>query len=211
MTFEGGEGSGKSTQVDILAKLLNKKAIPCIKTREPGGSPGAELIRELLVTGDVDRWDGLSETLLILAARRDHIEKTIKPALDSGHVVICDRFSDSTMAYQGVGHGLGRDLIETLESITISSFKPDLTIILDVEFRKGLNRALSRGGDECRFEQMNMQFHSSLRQSFLDIAEGEPDRCKVINADQEIEVITEEITGYVYPLIDNNLTLNSIS
>ncbi|MBP02126.1 MAG: dTMP kinase [Rhodospirillaceae bacterium] len=201
VTFEGGEGSGKSTQITILANRLSQKNIPYITTREPGGAPGAELIRELLVKGEIDRWDGLSEALLLLAARRNHIEKTIKPALKAGKMVICDRFSDSTMAYQGCGHGLGRDVIEALENASCTAFKPDLTIILDIGLETGLARSVSLGGDELRFEELDLEFHSVVRNAFIEIAEREPGRCKLIDGSQNIEVISEKIIGYICSLI----------
>jgi dTMP kinase len=189
ITFEGGEGSGKSTQIKRLAASLEADGRTVLQTREPGGSPGAEAIRALLVTGDPERWDGMTEALLHYAARRDHVERTIKPALNAGKIVLCDRFSDSTMAYQGYGHGLGRDAITRIHSVTLGSFKPDLTLILDLPVEEGLKRAAGRGGDERRYEDMDVAFHERLRAGFMEIAEAESGRCRVIDASgSEVEV-----------------------
>lgn len=182
ITLEGGEGTGKSTQSKRLVKALEARGIACIATREPGGSPGAEDIRKLLVTGEPGRWDALTEMLLLFAARADHVARTIRPALDAGKYVICDRFTDSTYAYQGVGRGTPRETIRRIEAVVLEDFKPDLTLVLDLPVDTSLLRALARGSDESRYEKFDIQFHEKLRQAFLDIARRAPDRCVVIDA-----------------------------
>ena len=182
ITLEGGEGTGKSTQSRRLVKTLEARGASCIATREPGGSPGAEEIRKLLVTGEPGRWDALTEMLLLFAARADHVARTIQPALDAGKYVICDRFTDSTYAYQGVGRGTPRETIRRIESVVLEDFRPDLTLVLDLPVETGLLRALARGSEESRYEKFDVQFHEKLRQAFLDIARRSPDRCVVIDA-----------------------------
>jgi dTMP kinase len=182
ISFEGGEGTGKSTQARLLAAALDKRGISCVVTREPGGSPGAEDIRKLLVNGEPGRWDGLTETLLLYAARADHVARTIKPAMEQGRWVLCDRFADSTYAYQGAGRGLDRETVRRIESVAIGDFKPELTFVLDLPAEEGLRRANARASAESRFEQFDIGFHERLRQAFLDIARRAPDRCRVIDA-----------------------------
>jgi len=182
ITFEGGEGAGKSTQVARLAERLADRVGAPLLTREPRGSDGAERIRELLVTGATDRWSSLSEALLIFAAREDHLRRAIRPALESGRWVICDRFSDSTRAYQGAAGGVSSALISALEAEVIAQTRADLTLILDVPVETGLQRALARGGGEGRFEAKGIAFHERLRAEFHAIAAAEPERCVVIPA-----------------------------
>jgi len=182
ITFEGGEGTGKSTQARHLKAALEERGIGCILTREPGGSPGAEEIRELLVKGDPGRWNPLTEVLLFYAARADHTERTIKPALADGKWVICDRYSDSSYAYQGGGRGLDRETVRRVEAIAIGDFKPDMTFILDLPPETGLERAVRRKGGETRFEEFEVAFHARMRKTFLDIARRAPERCRVIDA-----------------------------
>ena len=193
VTFEGGEGSGKSTNLGILAEALEKIGHTVVTTREPGGSKGAEQVRRLLVEGTADRWDEVTEALLHCAARRDHVTRLIRPALDRGDWVISDRFADSTMAYQGYGHGLGRKMIEKLHRYTIGDLKPNLTLIMDLPVETGLSRAGTRGGNETRYERMDGGFHQRLRDGFLDIAARESDRCIVIDAAQEIDSVQQAI------------------
>lgn len=197
ITFEGGEGAGKSTQIRLLASWLESHGIEVLLTREPGGSPSAELIRGLLLKGDVDKWLPISEALLLAAARADHIERTIKPALAAGKWVVCDRFYDSSIAYQGAAGGLGIQRVRDIQQIAFGNMRPDLTVILDLSIEKGLARALSREGAksdmEDRFERMDKSFHETLRQAFLDIAAEEPERCCVIDADNTIEHIQHSI------------------
>jgi len=194
ITFEGGEGSGKSTQIRRLSAALEKRAIPHIVTREPGGSPGAEEIRALVLKGDPARWNPLTEALLFYAARADHTERTIKPALAEGQWVICDRYSDSSYAYQGGGRGLARETVRRIEAIAINDFKPDLTLILDMPVDIGLKRSIGRqGNSETRFEEMDITFHERMRKTFLDIAKRAPDRCVVIDANQDIDSVEQAV------------------
>jgi dTMP kinase len=182
ITLEGGEGTGKSTQAHLLATRLARAGIPVHTTREPGGSTGAEHIRELLVRGEVLRWDPMTESLLHFAARRDHLEKTVRPALARGEWVVCDRFADSTMAYQGFGMGLGRQAVESLYRLVAETFAPDLTLILDLPVEEGLRRAAARAGTDTRYERMDASFHERVRGGFQAIAAAEPGRCALIDA-----------------------------
>ena len=182
ITLEGGEGAGKSTQSARLAARLRAAGRSAVTTREPGGSTGAEAIRTLLVTGEVDRWSATAETLLMYAARFDHVERVIGPALERGDIVICDRFADSTRAYQGAGGGANLALIDALETETKALCWPDLTLIFDLAPDLGLSRASGRPGSETRFEAKGLAFHVRLRDSFLAIARSAPDRCRIIDA-----------------------------
>jgi len=193
ITFEGGEGTGKSTQAKRLMARLGAKKIPCTLTREPGGSPGAEEIRGLLLQGDPARWDPLTEALLFYAARTDHTERTIKPALKAGKWVICDRYSDSSYAYQGGGRGLNRETVRRIEAIAIGDFKPELTLILDQDPEIGLERVASRTHNETRFEAFDLEFHHRMRKTFLEIARRAPDRCAVIDASQDVDTVEEAV------------------
>jgi dTMP kinase len=195
ITLEGGEGAGKSTQARLLGRGLSEAGQPTVVTREPGGAPGAEDIRGLLVTGAVGRWDPMSEALLHSAARHEHVTKTIQPALDSGTWVISDRFADSTMAYQGYGHGLGRQVVEGLNEWVLGAFAPDLTLILDMDVDDGLARAVA--GAEDRYERMGRDFHQRLRDGFLEIASREPGRCAVIDAGAGVEEVQAAINAVV--------------
>ncbi len=189
ITFEGGEGAGKSTHVRLLAEALRAAGLSVVETREPGGSPGAEEIRELLVHGAVARWDPVSEALLHFAARRDHVTRVIAPALAAGDWVLSDRFADSTMAYQGYGHRLGREVIEQLYALAVGDLAPDLTVILDLPVEDGLARAGSRNSGGTRYENMDRAFHDRLRKGFLAIAEREPKRCVVIDGSESVEAV----------------------
>lgn len=197
ITFEGGEGAGKSTQLKRLASSLCERGIDVVTTREPGGSPGAEQIRGLLVSGEPDRWDGTTEALLHFAARRDHLRATVWPALAAGKWVLCDRFADSTLAYQGFGHGLPHEVIRHLYRVAVGDFAPDLTLILDLPVETGLRRAAGRGGAEDRYEKMGHAFHQRLRDGFLAIAAQEPRRCAVISADQNEDQVAREILAII--------------
>jgi dTMP kinase len=197
ITFEGGEGTGKSTQAKRLAASLKERGTACIVTREPGGSAGAEEIRELLVRGDPGRWSPLTEALLFYAARADHTERTIKPALADGKWVICDRYSDSSYAYQGGGRGLDRETVRRIEAIAIGEFKPDMTFILDLPVEVGLARAKARRGGETRFEEMEVAFHERMRKAFLDIARRAHERCVVIDASKDVDEVSKAIFGAV--------------
>ena len=204
ITLEGGEGSGKSTQVNLLADALAAQGIEVTVTREPGGAPGAEQIRALLVNGETARWDPMSEALLHYAARREHLRHTILPALAGGRWVVCDRFADSTMAYQGYGHGLGRNVIETLHGAVVGELAPDLTLILDIPAADGLGRAASRGGED-RYERMDRTFHDRLREGFLDIARRDTRRCVVIDAAGTVEDVHAAILAAVHQRLGVNV------
>jgi dTMP kinase len=188
ITFEGGEGAGKSTQIARLQHRLEQLGQPTLVTREPGGSPYAEEIRSFILSGQAKRFGPLTEALLFAAARIDHLDKTILPALKSGTHVLCDRFADSTRAYQGSLGNVDIALIEDLERITLKGARPDLTLILDLPAETGLARAgerrASKGEGTDRFEKEDISFHRSLRQAFLAIAHSAPDRCVVIDGDQ---------------------------
>ena len=192
ITLEGGEGAGKSTQAKRLAAKLSERGHRVTLTREPGGAPGAEIIRELLVTGETGRWTPLAETLLHFAAREEHLTHTIRPALARGDWVICDRFIDSTFAYQGAAQGSQRDTIATLGKIVIGNDMPGLTLILDLPVEVGLSRAGQRGGED-RYERMGPAFHETLRRAFLNIAKAQPDRCLVIDAALKEDEVARQI------------------
>ena len=197
VTLEGGEGAGKSTQIRLLAAWLSEQGIDHVQTREPGGAPGAERIRELLVRGDADRWTPIAETLLHYAARADHLDRTIRPALAAGRWVICDRFADSTTAYQGYGHGVPFDVIDSLFKAVVGDTAPNLTLILDLPVEQGLQRAAARSGHENRYEQMAPDFHYRLRDGFLAIARQNPQRCVVIDANRAVDAIQSDIQAEI--------------
>ena len=197
ITFEGGEGAGKSTQLKRLAARLRGEGREVVATREPGGSPGAESIRELVLNGAADRWSPVTETLLMYAARRDHIERVIRPALARGQWVVCDRFADSTRAYQGAAGGTDAGLIAAMETFVLEDTRPDLTLIFDLPAKIGLERAVARPGAEMRFESKGMAFHERLREAFLGIAKAEPDRCVVIDADGSLEAVEAAVWAAV--------------
>lgn len=197
ITLEGGEGAGKSTQLRLLVDWLRGRGINVVQTREPGGSPGAERIRDLLVNGATDRWNPVTETLLHYAARSEHIARTIGPALAAGRWVVSDRFADSTMAYQGYGHGVAQSFVEDLRRQVAVETWPDLTIIMDIPVEEGLCRAKTRQGAETRYEQMGVEFHHRLRQGFLAIAAAEPNRCVVIEAVSGIDEVQAAIRQVV--------------
>jgi dTMP kinase len=200
ITFEGGEGTGKSSHARDLAETLRAKGRDVVLTREPGGSPGAEDIRALLVTGVVGRWSATAETLLNYAARESHLRETIRPALDRGDLVLCDRFMDSTRVYQGVAGGCDIELIESLERKIVGKTRPDLTLILDVEPELGLARAKKRADGEDRFEKKGLAFHRKLREGFLAIAARDPERCRVVDSSRPYETVAQDIWRLVQPL-----------
>jgi len=193
ITLEGGEGTGKSTQAARLAERLRASGHEVVATREPGGSPGGEAIRSLLVEGPPELWSPLSETLLMYAARRDHIERVIAPALERGAWVVCDRFLDSTRAYQGAGGGAPASLIAALEREVVGDLMPELTLVLDLPVTAGLERAAQRAGGEHRFEAKGTAFHERLRRAFLEIAVAEPARCVVIDASANLDNVEAAI------------------
>lgn len=192
ITFEGGEGSGKSVQAKRLAERLRARGLAVTLTREPGGAPGAEDIRKLLLTGDPKRWTPLTEALLFSAARADHLARLIRPRLVAGDWVVSDRFADSTLAYQGYAQGLGPEVIESLSALILGSQKPDLTLILDVDVETGLARANKRGG-ETRYERFDHAFHTRLREAYRIIAKAEPARCVVIDGMPDEERVADAV------------------
>lgn len=192
ITFEGGEGAGKTTQIARLARVLRDRGLEVVQTREPGGSPSAEAIRDVLLHRD-HGWEPLSEALLHYAARYEHLTATVRPALARGAWVLCDRFSDSTLAYQGFGLGLDTKVIETLERMVVGDTRPDLTLILDLSPEIGLRRADGRKAAADRYERMTGSFHARLRSGFLTIAGREPERCAVIDAEPDEAEVAEEI------------------
>lgn len=195
ITFEGGEGSGKSTQIQMLSTALADVNIEHIVTREPGGTPLAERIRPLLVEPSEEEWDAMAETLLFLAARVQHVKQVIEPTLASGKWVLCDRFADSTFIYQGVGKGLGIETIQQLQQQVLGDFKADKTILLDIQPEEGLKRATSRADTETRFEQLDISFHQSLREGFLQLAKKP--HFKTIDATQSIEQVHAQVVEFV--------------
>ena len=193
ITFEGVEGAGKSTQSKLLVEYLNKQGIEAIWTREPGGCELAEQIRQLLITGSINKWHPITQLLLMYAARKEHIEKTIKPHLQKGVVVVSDRFFDSSMAYQGYGYELNLEKLQLINNIVLENFKPDITFILDLDIKQGLQRVDARG-EKNRFDNMKIEFHQKVREGFLKIAKENVDRIKLINVENKtIEEIHKEI------------------
>jgi dTMP kinase len=196
VSFEGIDGSGKSTQARMLADHLRGAGREVVLTREPGGSPGAEEIRALLLTGGGDRWSPQTELLLFTAARRDHLEKVIAPALERGAVVICDRFADSTRVYQGVARADLRAAGDTLHALMIAR-EPDLTLLVDIDPREGLARAAARGGAEARFESFGVDLQERLRAGFLDLAAAQPARFAVIDGARAPDAVAAEVARVV--------------
>ena len=192
VSFEGIDGSGKSTQARLLAEHLRTQGHDVVLTREPGGSPGAEEIRALVLQGDPDRWSAHTEILLFTAARRDHLERTIQPALDAGKVVICDRFADSTRMYQGLSRGDLRGLVDELHRLMIG-IEPDMTVLIDMDPAKGLSRALSRQGIEERFEEFGEELQQAMRDGFLALAEEFSERFVVIDGGRPIEEVASDV------------------
>ena len=206
VTFEGGEGAGKSTQIRLLAESLKARGLDVVTTREPGGSPGAEAVRHVVLSGAAEDYGTRMEALLFAAARSDHVEELIRPALADGKVVLCDRFMDSSRVYQGVTGNLEPAFIEALERVAINGVVPDCTLILDLPATVGLARARARAGETDnstpdRFEKEELETHEKRREAFLDIAEREPLRCRVIDATREQAEIAEQILAIVDPLL----------
>ncbi|ANM10653.1 MULTISPECIES: dTMP kinase [unclassified Rhizobium] len=203
VTFEGGEGAGKSTQIRRLAEALKGEGHDVLVTREPGGSPGAEAVRHVLLSGAAEAFGTRMEAILFAAARNDHVEEVIRPALAAGRIVLCDRFMDSSRVYQGVTGNLEPDFIETLQRIAINGVMPDCTVILDIPAKIGLERAQKRAAADApdRFEKERLETHEKRREAFLDIAAREPERCHVINAMQSEEAIAAEIQAIVQQLL----------
>ena len=197
ITFEGGEGTGKSTQVARLVERLRGRDLEVVQTREPGGSQGAEEIRNLALNGDAGRWSPMTETLLMFAARSDHLERTIRPALEAGRWVVCDRFADSSRAYQGAGGGTPAEFIETLDAAIVGPTQPDLTLVFDLPVEVGLERAFGRGLFETRFESKGLEFHERLRRGFRDIAAVHPERCVIIDAEGDQDTVEARVWAAV--------------
>lgn len=197
ITFEGGEGAGKTTQARLLAERLREHGIDVVQTREPGGSPGAEEIRAIAVSGDAERWSARTETLLMYASRSDHLERKILPALEEGKWVVCDRFADSSRAYQGAGGGAPESLIEALDQHVVGDNQPNLTVVFDIPVEVGLERAFGRGLFETRFESKGLAFHQKLREGFLEVAVRHPERCVVLDATGEVEEVAERLWAVV--------------
>jgi dTMP kinase len=193
ITFEGGEGAGKSTQIKLLAETLRGRGLQVVTTREPGGAPGAEQIRRLLVEGEAGRWDAVTEALLHTAARREHLLRTVMPAVAQGQWVLSDRFADSTVAYQGYGQGVPLNDLAKLYEVAVGDFEPDLTLILDIPVEEGLRRAKARGGAEDRYERMGLAFHERMRRGFLEIAQGNPQRCFIIPAEGSVAAVQRAV------------------
>jgi dTMP kinase len=196
IALEGGEGTGKSTQARRLAEDLRSEGHDVVLTREPGGSAGAEQIRQLLVTGDAARWSPLTEALLMYAAREDHLNATIRPALARGAIVITDRFADSSEAYQGAGGGVSAETLSALRTAVVGPDEPDLTLIFDLTAEAGLARAAERGGD-ARFESKGAAYHQRLRDAFLTIAQRRKDSAVLIDASQSVDDVTAAIRARV--------------
>ncbi len=200
ITFEGGEGVGKSTQIRVFREFLEKSGLQVVMTREPGGCDNALALRKMLVEGDADRWDGLSETLLYSAARNEHLREVIRPELKNGRWIICDRFADSTHVYQGEGRGMPYDVLEYVSNIVVKDTWPDLTFVLDMPTEDGLYRARGRQENmfENRFETIEDSFHERVRQGFLKIAKKNPQRCRVIDANGTIEEVHERVKNALF-------------
>lgn len=203
ITLEGGEGCGKSTQVRLLTQYLEQNGIACVQSKEPGSTAEGKIIRNLLVTGDKDKFDAISECLLYYADRRCDLTKIVWPALESGKWVVSDRYADSTEAYQYYGYNkrVPLDILQNLYKIVAGDFKPDLTIILDMEPKVGMLRSYAKAETmsvkELRFESRELEFHNNLRRGFLEIAKREPMRCVVLNADTDIESLHRQIVDVV--------------
>jgi len=202
ITFEGGEGAGKSTHCKLLAERLRALGHKVTLTREPGGSPAGELVRNLLVTGDTNRWSAQAEALLNYAARDAHLRQIIRPALAAGEIVICDRFIDSTRAYQGYAGGCDMSFIDALEHEIVGSDRPQMTLVFDLPVEQGLARARQRNAaSEDRFERKGLAFHERLREGFLKIAKAEPDRCRVVDVSGPVEDTASAVWRHVERLV----------
>jgi dTMP kinase len=197
ITVEGGEGVGKTTQAGLLVTALGRAGIAAQGTREPGGSPGGEAIRRLLLEGAGEMWDATSEALLLVAARREHVTRTIVPALDRGSWIVCDRFADSTLAYQGYGGGLPLDALMQLHRFALGGFAPDLTVILDLPAADGLARAAARSGTGDRFERLDRAFHRRVRDGFRSIARDNPARCIIVDASPDVAAVHRAVLSAV--------------
>ena len=196
VTFEGGEGAGKTTQLERLASWLEGRGLEVVRTREPGGTPGAEAVRRLLVEGGAERWLPSTELLLVAAARDDHLRRLVLPALARGAWVLCDRYTDSTYAYQGVGGGLDPERIAALHEHVLDAPRPDLTLLLDLPPAAGLARR-EAAGRSTRFDAMDEAFHARVREGFLALAAGEPDRIALVDASPDPDAVAAAIRELV--------------
>jgi dTMP kinase len=211
ITFEGGEGAGKSTQIERLAAKLRAKRYDILVTREPGGSPGAEAVRHVLLSGAAESLGPKTEALLFAAARSDHIEQVIRPAIERGAIVLCDRFIDSSRVYQGVTGGLDARFMEVVERISINGMVPDLTLILDIDPAEGLKRAAVRRSPDAapdRFEKETVSVHQRRREAFLAIAAAEPERCVVIDASAPPKEVEDAVTAAVFEHLEARMSGN---
>lgn len=204
ITFEGGEGAGKSTQIRLLAEKLRAKGYRILVTREPGGSPGAEAVRHVLLSGAAEPFGPEMEALLFAAARSDHVEQVIRPAVQRGTIVLCDRFLDSSRVYQGGAGNLDPAYMAEIERIAVNGMMPDMTLIFDLDPEEGLRRATARrGADQAdRFEKENLAIHQRRRRAFLAIAEREPDRCVVVDASGDVETVQDVVTAAVFAALE---------
>jgi dTMP kinase len=209
ITFEGGEGAGKSTQIERLARRMRAKKYDVLVTREPGGSPGAEAVRHVLLSGAAEPFGPKMEAILFAAARSDHVEQVIRPAVERGSIVLCDRFIDSSRVYQGVTGGLDPDFMQALEAVAINGMVPDMTLIFDIDPGEGLRRATARrnsGDDADRFEKETLAVHQRRREAFLAIAEAEPDRCIVIDAAADPGTVEDVVTAAVFAALESRMS-----
>lgn len=204
ITFEGGEGAGKSTQIKRLAARLREGGYTVLVTREPGGSPGAEAVRHVLLSGAAEPFGPEMEAVLFAAARSDHVEQIIRPAVERGEIVLCDRFLDSSRVYQGVSSGLDPQFMTALERVAINGMMPDATLILDLDPEEGLRRATARRGAEHadRFEKETVEIHRKRREAYLAIAAAEPDRCVVVDASKSAEDVEQIIAAAILAALD---------
>ncbi|MBZ9943689.1 dTMP kinase [Mesorhizobium sp. BR1-1-13] len=205
ITFEGGEGAGKSTQIERLAGKMRAKKYDVLVTREPGGSPGAEAVRHVLLSGAAEPFGPKMEALLFAAARSDHVEQVIRPAVERGSIVLCDRFLDSSRVYQGITGGLDPVFMETLEQVAINGMMPDMTLIFDIDPTEGLRRATVRrgaGAGPDRFEKETLAIHQARREAFLAITAAEPERCVVIDASAAPDAVENAVTATVFAALE---------
>lgn len=202
VTFEGGEGAGKSTQIKQLAETLQARGLDVLITREPGGSPGAEAIRHVLLSGAAEPLGLKMEAMLFAAARSDHVEQVIRPAVERGTIVLCDRFMDSSRVYQGKTAGMPSGFLEYLERVTVNGMVPDLTLLLDLDPEEGLRRAAARRkGPADRYEKETIALHRERRVAFLEIARAEPERCRVIDASRDAKEVARDVMQAVLDLV----------
>jgi len=204
ITFEGGEGSGKTTQSELLYNNLKQLGLKVTRTREPGGTVLAESIREILLKGEKDKMSSLTELYLFAAARRDHIDNVIAPSLKNNEIVVCDRFMDSTTAYQGYAGNIDLNLINSINNFTIGSIIPNITYIFDIDPNIGLKRSINTTSEEIRFEEKDIGYHKKIRSGFLEIAKNNSDRCIVINAEQELKKIEEFLLNLTIKKYEDN-------